>query len=231
MNRRDFIKNAILNLTLAGLSTIPAIASSVNLNKVSKLNNKESKMKKIILVNSSPRVNGNSDNITKILAENLKECEVLVFNMREKKCNPCLACGVCQNKESAKCIQKDDISNIIDKIDTCDALVIATPIYNQQINSQAKLFIERWYPFFNFNNKLYSNTSKYGKKGALICSFWGSPVDITSKYAEWTVSGFSQIGVEHTKTLIFPQIPNKGDVLKRDDYITQIKELAKWLKE
>ena len=187
-------------------------------------------MKKIILVNSSPRINGNTENIIRILAENLKGCEVTVFNMREKKCNPCLACGVCQNKDSAKCIQKDDIASMIDQIDTCDALVIATPIYNQQITSQAKLFIERWYPFFNFGKKMYSNTSKYGKKGALICSFWGSPVDVTTKYAEWTVSGFSQIGVDKTKTLIFPQIPNKGDVLKRDDYISQIKELAEWLK-
>jgi len=64
----------------------------------------------------------------------------------------------------------------------------------------------------------------------LICSFWGSPVDVTTKYAEWTVSGFSQIGVDKTKALIFPQIPNKGDVLKRDDYLAQLKELAEWLK-
>lgn len=47
-------------------------------------------MKKILLVNASPRKGGNSDLITKMLAEELKDCEVIVFNMREKKCNPCL---------------------------------------------------------------------------------------------------------------------------------------------
>ena len=38
-------------------------------------------MKKILLVNASPRKGGNSDTITKMLAEDLKDCEVTVFNM------------------------------------------------------------------------------------------------------------------------------------------------------
>lgn len=186
-------------------------------------------MKKILLVNASPRKGGNSDMITRMLTDDLKDCEVTVFNMREKKCNPCLACGACQGKDTQMCVQNDDIQEILPVIDTCDGIVLATPIYNQQICSQAKLFIERWYPFFKFDNRLMSNTSKTGKKGALICSFWGSPVDVTTTYAEWTLDGFCQIGVEEKKTLIFPQIPGRGDVCKREDYVKQIHELAEWL--
>lgn len=167
--------------------------------------------------------------ITRMLADDLKDCEVTVFNMREKKYNPCFACGACQGKDTQMCVQNDDIQEILPVIDTCDGIVLATPIYNQQICSQAKLFIERWYPFFKFDNRLMSNTSKTGKKGALICSFWGSPVDVTTTYAEWTLDGFCQIGVEEKKTLIFPQIPGRGDVCKREDYVKQIHELAEWL--
>ncbi len=186
-------------------------------------------MKKILLVDASPRVNGNSENIIKILAEDLKDYEVTVFKMREKKCNPCLACGVCQGREDQICVQKDDIAKLLPVIDGCDSIVIATPIYNQQICSQAKLFIERWYPFFKFDGPGMSNSSKTNKKGALVCSFLGSSVGVTQKYADWTVSGFGQMGASQTKAILFPQIPNRGDVLNNPEYVEKIHELAKWL--
>ena len=189
-------------------------------------------MKNILLVNSSPRVGGNSEYIVNALANILKDSNnITVFNMREHKCNPCLACGACQNKDYQLCVQKDDITELLPIIDQADAVLIATPIYNQQINSQAKLFIERWYPFFNFSMKNWSNSSKQGKKGALVCCFWGSPMDVTQKYAEWTVSGFSQIGAESYRTELFNGIPERGQIAEHKEYIERIYNLAKWLAE
>ena len=188
-------------------------------------------MKKILLVNASPRKGGNSDIVTQTLAKNLTGCEVTIFNMREKNCKPCIACGVCQKKETQICVQNDDIKELLSLLNECDSIVLTTPIYNQQITSQAKLFIERWYPFFNVEHKLMSNTTKYGKKGAMICCFWGSPIEVITKYADWTLEGFSQIGVEDTKALIFPHIPEKGDILKKEEYLQQLHELAVWLAE
>ena len=188
-------------------------------------------MKKILLVDASPRINGNSESVVNMLAEDLKDQEVVVYKMRETKNNFCLACGACQGKDTQSCVQKDDYTALLPVMNECDAIVIATPIYNQQICSMAKLFIERWYPFFKYDSPLMSNTSKPGKKGALVCSFWGSPVDVTEKYAEWTVSGFSQMGCDKTKAVLFPQIPEKGAVLKNDEYVGKIHELAEWLAE
>ena len=188
-------------------------------------------MKKIVLVDASPRVNGNSDQVVRILTEDLKAHEVIVYKMREKETHFCLACGACQGKDTQRCVQKDDYTKLLPVLDTCDAIVMATPIYNQQISAMAKLFIERWYPFFKRDAPLMSNTSKPGKKGALVCSFWGSPVDVTEKYAKWTVSGFSQMGCDKTKAILFPKIPGRGDILAREEYINEIHELAKWLVE
>lgn len=64
-----------------------------------------------------------------------------------------------------------------------------------------------------------------------MCSFWGSPVDVIEKYADWTVSGFSQMGADKTKAVLFAQIPGRGDVLKNKEYITEIHELSGWLSE
>lgn len=124
-------------------------------------------MKKIVLIDASPRKGGNSEAVTDIIANDLADCEVTVFKMREKDCR---ACGACQGRDTQQCVQKDDIAALLPAIERCDAIMLATPIYNQQITSQAKLFIERFYPFFKADGKGMSNTSKYGKKAALVCS-------------------------------------------------------------
>lgn len=188
-------------------------------------------MKKILLVNASPRKGGNSDIVVDTLAQDLKGCEVTVFKMYEKDCRPCLACAACQHKSTQICVQKDDITELLPLLNTCDAVVLATPIYNQQINSQAKLFIDRFYPFFRADDPMMTNSSKRDKKAALICSFWGSPKDVVTRYAEWTVKNFAQIGADKTRTLIFNGIPARGQILERQDYLDELHALARWLAE
>lgn len=188
-------------------------------------------MKKVLLVDASPRKNGNSEVIVDTIAADLKDAEVILFKMREKKFNPCYACTACQGKEYAKCVQKDDLSDLLEVMDQCDAIVLATPIYFHQICSQAKLFFDRLYPFFHVDKKNMSNTSKFGKKGALVCSFWGGPADVYEKYSEETAKNFAFIGADETRSLIFGNIPNCGDVQSHDDYMKKVHELAKWLVE
>jgi multimeric flavodoxin WrbA len=55
-------------------------------------------MKKILLVDSSPRKDGNSDVIVSLLAEQLKDAEVTMFKMREHKCNPMLSMWLVSGK-------------------------------------------------------------------------------------------------------------------------------------
>ena len=187
-------------------------------------------MKRILLVESSPRRGGNSEVIADTLAAALSGEDARVFKMRERDCRPCRACAACQGKDAPSCVQKDDITALLPVIDACDALVLAAPIYNHQIHSQAKLFIERFYPFFRVDLPLMSNTSKRGKKAALLCSCWGGPLEVYERYAAWTAEGFSQIGAEHTRALVFHGIPAPGDILKRPDYMDKLRELAEWLK-
>lgn len=188
-------------------------------------------MKKVLLVDASPRKGGNSEIVVDTLAEHLNSCEVTVFKMREHDCRSCQACAACQKKDTQMCVQKDDITPLLPVIDQCDAIVVASPIYNQQITSLAKLFIERFYPFFNVEKENMSNTSKQGKKAALVCVCWGSDRDITQQYADWTVSGFSQVGATNTRALVFDGIPGLGEIRNREDYMEQLKELSGWLSE
>ena len=186
-------------------------------------------MKKILLIDASPRKGGNSEIVTDTLARHLNGCEVFVFKMREHDCRFCLACAACQGKDTQTCVQKDDITPLLPVIDRCDAIVMASPIYNHQVTSRARLFIERLYPFFYVEKENMSNTSKRGKKAALVCSCWGSPREVMERYAVWTASSFSQVGATNTKALVFDGIPGLGEIRNREDYMAQLQELASWL--
>ena len=85
-------------------------------------------MKKIVLVDASPRQGGNSEIVVDTLAEALAGCEVTVFKMREKDCRFCRACAACQGKETQMCVQRDDITALLPVIDQCDAIVKATKV-------------------------------------------------------------------------------------------------------
>lgn len=188
-------------------------------------------MKKIVLVDASPRRGGNSETIVDTLAADLRGENVVVFKMREKSWHPCLACAACQHRDRPVCVQKDDLSALLAELDSCDAVVLASPIYYHQLCAQAVAFIDRFYPFFNLDRPKMSNTSKFGKKGALICSFWGGPLERYQKYAAETAQCLSSVGADDVRSLVFGGIPERGDVAKNVDYMRQIHELAQWLTE
>jgi len=188
-------------------------------------------MKKIILVSASPRKNGNSEVIVDTLASKLSNAEITVFKIREKKINPCIACAACQGKDSPKCVQKDDISSLLSEMDTCDAIVLAAPIYFHQINAQAKMLLDRLFCFRNIENPSMSNTSKWGKKAVIVCPFWGGPEDVYKSYAEQTAKGFYFMGAKDTKGLVFGKLDEPGSILNSLGFMEKASDLAQWLTE
>lgn len=61
-------------------------------------------MKKIVLIDASPRKGGNSEAVTDIIANDLAGCEVTVFKIHEKDCRPCVpAAPVRERTRSSAC--------------------------------------------------------------------------------------------------------------------------------
>lgn len=102
--------------------------------------------KKIVILSSSPRKEGNSELLCDEFSRGAQESghEVVKINIRDKKINFCTACRVCRDNGS-KCIQNDDMEGIIDKVIEADVFVMATPIYFYSISAQLKTVIDRFY--------------------------------------------------------------------------------------
>lgn len=100
--------------------------------------------RKVLILSASPRKGGNSDLLCDQFLRGAKEAgnHVEEIFLRDKKINYCTGCGTCQ-ENGGKCIQKDDMAEVLDKMIVADVIVMATPVYFYTMNGQMKTLIDR----------------------------------------------------------------------------------------
>jgi multimeric flavodoxin WrbA len=123
---------------------------------------------KIVIVNGSPRENGNSVRLAGEVARGARGngAEVEVFNLHKLAINPCNACDACRKSGAKGCIVKDDMQMLVPKLTAADAIVIASPVYWFSISAQTKLFIDRFYGMGE-----HPNHALKGKKMAVVLTY------------------------------------------------------------
>lgn len=87
---------------------------------------------KVLLLNGSPRRNGNTFTLLSEIESQLKKnkIESEIFQLGNRPVRGCVACGQCHAKGLDKCVFDDDVCNqIAEKLATCDALVVGSPVY------------------------------------------------------------------------------------------------------
>lgn len=121
---------------------------------------------KILVLNGSPRPNGNTAGMIKVFqtAAEEKGHQVKVMDVCRMNIRGCLACEYCHNKGNGQCVQKDDMQKIYDELQDTEMLVLASPIYYHGISGQLKCVIDRFYA------SLYPKAPESLRKTAMFLS-------------------------------------------------------------
>lgn len=87
-------------------------------------------MSNILIIKGSPRKKGNTSTMADAFAKGAKENENMIEEviLKEKMIGDCLGCGACQGN-GGNCIQKDDMTEIYEKMKKADVIVFACPVY------------------------------------------------------------------------------------------------------
>ena len=101
--------------------------------------------KKIMILNGSPRRNGNTSELVHSFMEGAESTgntvtEFFLDSMDIHGCKGCFGGG--KNSESP-CVQKDDMDKIYDAYREADIVVLATPLYYWTISGQLKTAFDR----------------------------------------------------------------------------------------
>ena len=100
----------------------------------------------IVLLNGSPRKNGNTEmGLTRIAASLQKEgIETKLISIGTLLVRGCLACGKCAELKNRECVYtKDDLNSILPALFNADGVVVGSPVYFSGINGTVKSFMDR----------------------------------------------------------------------------------------
>lgn len=114
--------------------------------------------KKVLVLSASPRRGGNSDILCDQFISGAKESgnETEKIFLGDLEINYCDACDNCL-ENNGKCVKDDDMDEVLDKMISADAIVLATPVYFYTMNGQMKTLIDRTYPRYTkiTNKEIY----------------------------------------------------------------------------
>ena len=101
----------------------------------------------ILILNGSPRRNGNTAQMIKAFCEGAAGAghSVTVDEVARMNIHGCLACEYCHGKGGGSCVQKDDMTTVYEHLREAEMLVIASPIYYHGLSGQLKCCIDRFY--------------------------------------------------------------------------------------
>lgn len=171
-------------------------------------------------------INGSNrrGNCFKILND-LKENDEILIELANKSINYCLGCSCCINNLEEYCIVEDDMQEIYKEISKANKIVIASPIYMNQITGLLKNVIDRLNPYSCHEDLLKGKTIYLITVGQMSEE---ENEDIAIKIKEYfeSIAEFMEFNFVFLKNFTSGDIETVDDVSKMyDNYANIIKEL------
>ena len=138
---------------------------------------------KVLMLNGSPRPNGNTaaalHEMEKVFAQEGVETEILHIGNRDiRSCTACLKC-----RETGKCVFDDLVNETAPKFQASDGLVAGSPVYYASANATLVAFLTRLFYSTGFDKTMKVGASVVAaRRGGLSAAF-----DELNKF--FTISG------------------------------------------
>lgn len=157
---------------------------------------------KIFVLNGSPKgEKSNSLTLTKAFVEGMGRkaaAEVEVFSIYQKEIQPCRGCFGCWKATPGKCVIRDDMAEVLEKILEADVIIWSFPLYYFGMPSGAKAALDRQLPLLlplmqkpeDDKSGCGSHPARYdlsGKRYVLIstCGFYTAKGNYEAVYAQF----------------------------------------------
>lgn len=138
---------------------------------------------KVLLVNGSPRKEGNTalalKEMEKVFAT--EGIEIVTVQVGSQNIRGCIACGKCG--ELGKCVFDDVVNEYAKVFEECDGIVVGSPVYYASANATLIAFLDRMFYSTRFDKTMKVGASVVvARRGGLSSTF-----DELNKY--FTISG------------------------------------------
>lgn len=159
-------------------------------------------MKKVILLNGSPRKNWNTHKMLLEAECGAKEAGadtelIHLFDLNFTDCKSCFACKLRGNKTNGICAIRDGLRPVLEQIHEANAVVIGTPIYYGDLTGEAASVIHRMlFPTMHYeDDNAHDDLLPVKKKCGLIVTGNVSEAGIRQGYGAAFETAAQMIGM------------------------------------
>lgn len=183
---------------------------------------------KVLGINASPRIGGNSDTLLDKALEGSasRGAVTMKISLEGLKIAP-----VCDKEydsitDQGLSVVKDDLNKILQLILEADTVIIASPIYFGSLTAQAKTMIDRfqcvWLAKNIFNKEIFTDR----KRGAFICAEATDRKDFFENAKFIVKHFFATINTEYSAEMLATGLDKKENLADRPELLSEAFELG-----
>ncbi len=184
----------------------------------------------ILAIYGSPRRKGNTSTLLNRAVEGAEQegAQVEKIVLRDCKMSPCLEIYGC--KQDGRCVIKDDFQSIVDKLVSCDGIMLASPIFFYTVSAHTKILMDRCQSLWV--NKYWVEKEPYRKANPKrLGLFVSAGATKGPKLFEGTLLTvkyfFDVLDMGLWKSLLYRQLDYEKDVLEHPEYLEEAFETGK----
>lgn len=127
---------------------------------------------KVLMLNGSPRANGNTSlalrEIASVLEKEGVETEIVqVGHLAVRGCVACLSC-----RKTGECVVDDIVNELAEKLKEADGMVVASPVYYAAANSTLTAVLDRLFYSSSFDKRMKVGASvAVARRGGTTATF------------------------------------------------------------
>ena len=127
---------------------------------------------KVLMINGSPRANGNTATALREMEKVFQQegVETEIVQVGNKDIRGCIACGSCAEK--GRCVFDDLVNETAPKFEACDGLVVGSPVYYASANATLVAFVTRLFYSTRFDKSMKVGAAvAAARRGGLSATF------------------------------------------------------------
>ena len=162
-------------------------------------------MSKVLIINGSPRVGGNTALAVREMEAVFREngVEVTTVQIGGKAIRGCIACGKCA--ETGRCVFDDAVNELAPLFEQADGLVVASPVYYASANATLIACLDRLFHSTRFDKRMKVGASVVcARRGGCSATF-----DELNKY--FTISGMPVVSSQYWNS-IYGREPGEAEL-------------------
>jgi multimeric flavodoxin WrbA len=189
---------------------------------------------KVLGIVGSPRKGGNTDILIQNVLQGAASVGIETERLHLADCSfsGCTGCEGC--RDSFRCIVKDGMQSVYDKLEEADGIVLGSPTYFYNMSSLTKAFIERLYCYDVFDETDRSlwlspgdlRGAKYAVTVAVCEQNKAEDMGFTSKAMDLSLQSVGYRIVESLKVL---HLFHKGEAVKHQEILSEALSAGKKL--